>query len=116
MDIGIIGSGHIGGTLARRFAARGHHVRVANSRGPGSLAALAAETGASASTVEEAARARDLVVVTIPQRAVPGLPRGLFAECSALPSRPVVRKGDPGQTFHRRLIGPGAAAIVDERA
>jgi len=83
MDIGIIGSGHIGGTLARRLAALGHHVRVANSRGPGSLAALAAETGASASTVEEAARARDLVVVTIPQRAVPGLPRGLFADTPA---------------------------------
>ncbi|MDC0666666.1 NADPH-dependent F420 reductase [Nannocystis radixulma] len=79
MDIGIIGSGHIGGTLTRRLTALGHHVTVTNSRGPASLAALAAETGAKAGTIEEAARARDLVIVTIPQRAVPSLPRDLFA-------------------------------------
>ena len=59
MDIGIIGSGRIGSILARHLAARGHQVRIANSRGPDSLAALAAETGATASTVEQAASARD---------------------------------------------------------
>ncbi|WAS96940.1 NADPH-dependent F420 reductase [Nannocystis punicea] len=79
MDIGIIGSGHIGGTLTRRLSGLGHHVTVANSRGPDSLAALAAETGATAGTVQQAARARDVVIVTIPQRAVPNLPRDLFA-------------------------------------
>lgn len=79
MEIGIIGSGFIGGTLTRRLSALGHRVLVANSRGPDSLAALAAETGAIAATVEQAARARDVVVVTIPQRAVPELPRDLFA-------------------------------------
>jgi 8-hydroxy-5-deazaflavin:NADPH oxidoreductase len=79
MDIGIIGSGHIGSILARRLAALGHQVRIANSRGPESLAALAAETGATASTVEQAARARDVVIVTIPQKAVAELPRGLLA-------------------------------------
>lgn len=83
MDIGIIGSGNIGGTLTRRLAALGHRVRVANSRGPDSLAALADETGATATTVEEAARARDVVIVTIPQRAVLDLPRRLFADTPA---------------------------------
>ncbi|PCC68260.1 NADP oxidoreductase coenzyme F420-dependent [Nannocystis exedens] len=83
MDIGIIGSGHIGGTLTRRLRGLGHPVTVANSRGPASLAALAAETGATAGTVHEAARARDLVIVTIPQRAVPSLPRDLFAATPA---------------------------------
>jgi predicted dinucleotide-binding enzyme len=48
MKIGIIGAGHIGGTLARRFRALGHDVSVANSRGPETLAGLAAETGARA--------------------------------------------------------------------
>jgi predicted dinucleotide-binding enzyme len=43
MKIGIIGAGEIGGTLARRFTALGHQVSVANSRGPESLAELAAE-------------------------------------------------------------------------
>ena len=70
--------------LARHLAALGHQVRIANSRGPESLAALAAETGAIASTVEEAARARDVVIVTIPQKAVQELPRGLFARSSAV--------------------------------
>lgn len=38
MKIGIIRAGMIGGTLARRFAAVGHEVFVANSRGPETLA------------------------------------------------------------------------------
>jgi 8-hydroxy-5-deazaflavin:NADPH oxidoreductase len=84
MDIGIIGSGHIGSILARRLAALGHRVRIANSRGPESLATLAAETGATASTVEQAASARDVVIVTIPQKAVPELPRGLCAGSTAV--------------------------------
>ena len=33
LRIGIIGAGNIGGTLARRFAALGHDVAVANSAG-----------------------------------------------------------------------------------
>jgi predicted dinucleotide-binding enzyme len=48
MNIGIIGAGNIGGTLTRRFRALGHKVFVANSRGPETLAALAAETGSYA--------------------------------------------------------------------
>ena len=57
MDIGIIGSGHIGSTLAGRLADLGHRVSIANSRGPASLAALAADIGATAATVKQAARA-----------------------------------------------------------
>ena len=47
MNIGIIGAGHIGGSLTRRFTALGHKVFVANSRGPETLKALAQETGAT---------------------------------------------------------------------
>jgi predicted dinucleotide-binding enzyme len=79
MKIGIIGAGHIGGTLTRRFAALGHEVFVANSRGPETLADLASETGAKAVTVSEAARAGQVVVVTIPLKNVQQLPRDLFA-------------------------------------
>jgi len=57
MRIGIIGAGNIGAALTRRFTAAGHEVSVANSRGPESLAALAAETGAKAVTAHDAARA-----------------------------------------------------------
>ena len=79
LRIGIIGAGHIGGTLTRRLTALGHEVAVANSRGPESLVGLAAETGAKAVTVGEAARGRDVVIITIPQKNIPDLPPGLFA-------------------------------------
>ncbi len=79
MKIGIIGAGQIGGTLARRLAALGHDVSIANSRGPETLAALANETGAKAVTPEQAAHAGDVVVVTIPLKSIPRLPAGLFA-------------------------------------
>ena len=78
MNIGIIGAGRIGGTLTRRLAALGHKVFVANSRGPETLAGLAAETGAKAVSVREAARNGEVVVVTIPMKNVPKLPSGLF--------------------------------------
>src|SRR5215203_2057806 len=84
MDIGIIGSGNIGSTLARHFAALGHQVSIANSRGPASLAALAAETGATAATVEQAAGAQDVVIIAIPEAAVPQLPRDILAKTSAV--------------------------------
>ncbi|MET7833295.1 MULTISPECIES: NADPH-dependent F420 reductase [Micromonospora] len=78
MEIGIIGSGHIGGTLTRRLSSLGHNVTVANSRGPESLADLAAETGARAAGLEDTVRGAELVVVAIPLKAVPQLPAALF--------------------------------------
>ncbi|MEU3458195.1 NAD(P)-binding domain-containing protein [Micromonospora sp. NPDC006766] len=78
MKIGIIGSGHIGGTLARRLRALGHDVTVTNSRGPQSLTELAAETGATAGTLEETVQGSELVVIAVPLRAVPDLPAALF--------------------------------------
>ncbi len=80
MKIGIIGAGHIGSALTHRFRAAGHDVSVANSRGPQTLADLARETGARAVSVQEAARDKDVVVVTIPEKHVIDLPKGLFAE------------------------------------
>src|SRR3979409_1191926 len=82
MKIGIIGAGQIGGTLSRRLTALGHKVFVANSRGPETLSDLAAQTGATAVSVPEALRGVDLIVVTIPQKNVPNLPAGLFADTS----------------------------------
>lgn len=79
MNISIIGAGQIGGTLVRRLTALGHKVFVANSRGPETLAGLAAETGATAVTARQAARSGEVVVVTIPLKNVAELPRDLFA-------------------------------------
>ncbi len=100
MKIGIIGAGHIGGTLTRRLTALGHEVSVANSRGPETLAALAAETGARAVTVREAARAGELVIVTIPEASVPRLPRDLF---DGVPDEVVVV--DTGNYYPRERDG-----------
>jgi 8-hydroxy-5-deazaflavin:NADPH oxidoreductase len=77
--IGFIGSGRIGGTVARLAAAAGYRVVLSNSRGPQTLQGLVSEIGplASAGTAEEAAEQGDIVVVAIPLRAyrdVPGAP------------------------------------------
>jgi len=66
--IGLIGAGKIGSQLARLAVANGYNVVISNSRGPDSLSALVAELGprARAATALEAAKAGDIVVVTIP--------------------------------------------------
>ena len=97
MKIGIIGAGNIGGTLTRRFAALGHQVFVANSRGPETLAGLARETGATPVTVREAARSADVVIISIPVKNVPDLPADLF---SGVPANVVVV--DTGNYYPRR--------------
>ena len=84
MEIGIVGSGNIGSLLARRFAALKHQVLIANSRGPASLASLAAEAGVTAGTVEQAAKAKDVVILAITQKAIPKLPRDAFTAASAI--------------------------------
>jgi 8-hydroxy-5-deazaflavin:NADPH oxidoreductase len=83
MKIGIIGAGNIGSVLALRFGENGHEVRIANSRGPASLADIGRETGATAVEVREAVQGADVVVVTIPEAKVPNLPKDLFAGAPA---------------------------------
>jgi len=79
--VGLIGSGRIGGTVARLAVAAGHQALLSNSRGPDTLKDLAAELGplARAATGQEAAEGGDLVVVTIPLRAYPSVPAGPLA-------------------------------------
>ncbi len=79
MRIGVIGAGSMGGILARHLAKRGHHVSIANSRGPESLTALMAETGATPVSVVDAAQAGEIVILAIPTKAVADPPRELFA-------------------------------------
>lgn len=74
--IGLIGAGNIGSQVARLAIAAGHDVVLSNSRGPGSLAGLVSELGprARAATVEEAATAGEIVVVTIPLKSIGTVP------------------------------------------
>ncbi|NPD04821.1 NADPH-dependent F420 reductase [Nocardioides sp. zg-1308] len=74
--IGLIGSGHIGSTVARLAVDAGHEVVLSNSRGPETLVDLVADLGdsARAATAAEAAEAGDVVVVTVPLKAYRQVP------------------------------------------
>jgi predicted dinucleotide-binding enzyme len=87
MKIGIIGAGNIGATLARKFSEAGHQVSLANSRGPDSIREIANEAGATAVPVADAVKGVDVVVVSIPEKAIAQLPKELFA---GLPEHVVV--------------------------
>jgi len=79
--VGLIGSGRIGGTVAKLAVTAGHQVILSNSRGPGTLTELAGELGplARAGTGQEAAEGGDLVVLTIPLRAFQAIAPGPLA-------------------------------------
>ena len=79
--VGFIGSGRIGGTVARLSVAAGHRVVLSNSRGPETLKDLADELGplARATTGEQAAAAGEIVVVAIPLRAYRSVPAEALA-------------------------------------
>jgi 8-hydroxy-5-deazaflavin:NADPH oxidoreductase len=93
--VGIIGSGMIGGTVARLSVAAGHTVVLSNSRGPETLAELVAELGplATAATAERAGEAGDLVVVSVPVKAFGDIP------VRPLAGKPVL---DTGNYYPRR--------------
>ena len=73
---------------------------MANSRDPRTLASLVTETGGVAVEAKHAPRSVDLVIVTIPERNVPTLPKGLFA---GVPASVVVV--DTGNYYPRQRDG-----------
>jgi predicted dinucleotide-binding enzyme len=81
LKIGIIGTGHIGGTLAKLWVAAGHEVLI-SSRHPDELKPLAKQLGAKArvGTSREAASFGDVVLVSVPYKALPEVGRDLKAE------------------------------------
>jgi predicted dinucleotide-binding enzyme len=83
LKIGIIGAGHIGGTLASLWVKAGHEVLV-SSRHPDQLKGLVSSLGprARAGTPREAALFGDVVVISVPYGALPQIGRDLRAELS----------------------------------
>lgn len=63
LEIGILGAGRMGQTLARLLVKASYRVKLANSRGPDSLAEIVAELGtlASAGTPKEMVDSSDVV-------------------------------------------------------
>lgn len=82
MKIGILGTGHIGATLAIKLSAAGHEVKVANSRGPETIDIDILKHGARAVTSAEAVAGVDVVVMSTPLGAIPRI-APLFANVPA---------------------------------
>ncbi|HEY6288768.1 MAG TPA: NAD(P)-binding domain-containing protein [Nitrospiraceae bacterium] len=80
MKVGIIGTGNIGGTIARKLKSAGHEIRVANSRRPEGVQGLADKIGATAVDVNGAVDGVDVIFLSIPLPAMAALPKGLFEE------------------------------------
>ena len=65
MKIGILGSGLMGGTLGRLWAASGHQVTFAYSRDDARRAAMAKRHGAASGTVAEAVAGADALMLAV---------------------------------------------------
>ena len=74
--IGFVGTGRMGGAVARLAVAAGYEVVLSNSRGPQTLGRFVDEPGTRgrAASPSEAAAAGDMVVVSIPPRAYLDVP------------------------------------------
>ncbi|MFG1926460.1 NADPH-dependent F420 reductase [Cryptosporangium sp. NPDC048952] len=79
--IGIIGSGLVGGSVARLAVDAGYRVVISNSRGPETITRLVDELGplASAGTVDEAIAAGDVIALSLPLPSYAALPADQFA-------------------------------------
>jgi 8-hydroxy-5-deazaflavin:NADPH oxidoreductase len=95
--IGVIGAGMIGSTLAKLWVDAGHEIRVA-SRHPEELKPLADQLGprASTGTPRDAASFGEVVMLTVPLKAVPDLVREL---APPLAGKVVL---DTGNAYERR--------------
>jgi 8-hydroxy-5-deazaflavin:NADPH oxidoreductase len=113
LKIGIIGTGHIGGTLAALWVKAGHEVLL-SSRHPQELEGLAKSLGPQAhvGTPREAALFGDVVLVSVPYGALPQVGRDLKAElagkivldtCNPYPER------DGPMALEARRKGTGVA-------
>ncbi len=92
MNIGIIGIGAIGGTIAKKLVKAGHAVKVANSRGKEAARGFAAEIGAVPSSLADIGEGIDVLIISVPYGAIPDLPDSVFARLS--PSAIVVDTGN----------------------
>jgi predicted dinucleotide-binding enzyme len=97
VQIGIIGAGMIGSTVAKLWVDAGHDVRLA-TRHPEELATLVARLGtrASAGKPADAAAFGDVVMLTVPLKAIPDLARDL---APLLAGKIVI---DTGNAYERR--------------
>ena len=114
MKIGIIGAGHIGGTLAKLWVEAGYEVLI-SSRHPEELRSLAQSLGPKArvGTPREAALFGEVVLVSVPYGALPQVGRDLKTE---LAGKIVLDTGNPypqrdgDMALEARRVGTGVAS------
>ncbi len=112
--IGIIGTGHIGGTLATLWAKAGYRLMI-SSRHPGALKSLAHSLGPQVlvGTPRAAASFGDVVVISVPYGALPQVGRDLAHE---LAGKIVIDTGNPyperdgPMADEARRVGAGVAS------
>ncbi len=114
LKIGIIGAGHIGGTLAKLWVAAGHEVLI-SSRHPDELRSLAQSLGpkAKVGTPRDAALFGEVVLVSVPYGAMPQVGQDLKTE---LADKVVLDTGNPypqrdgDMAVEARRVGTGVAS------
>jgi predicted dinucleotide-binding enzyme len=118
LKIGIIGTGKIGGALARHWVKAGHEVFV-SSRHPEELQGLVTELGprAKAGTPREAAAFGSVVLVSIPYGAMPQVGTDLRSELAGKviidTSNPVERRDGPGAVeWQKKGAGVSTAELL----
>jgi predicted dinucleotide-binding enzyme len=118
LKIGIIGTGNIGGALARHWVNAGHEVLM-SSRHPEELEPLARELGprAHVGTPREAAAFGSVVLVSVPYGAMPQIGADFAAELAGKviidTSNPVERRdGAQALEWNRRGAGVVTAELL----
>ena len=102
--VGIIGSGAIGGVVAKLAVGAGYDVVLSNSRGPQTLAGLVASLGpnARAATAAEATVAGDIIVISVPPEVVRHLPvAGLAGKVVLSANNPTARRDGKVAEFEK---------------
>jgi predicted dinucleotide-binding enzyme len=104
LKIGIIGSGHIGGTLGVLWAKSGHEI-LFSSRHPEELVDLVKRAGprAHAGVPREAAAFGEVVLISVPYGAVPQVGRDFAAD---LKGKVVLETGNPYPSRDGAMAGP----------
>ena len=96
-QIGIVGAGRVGNALVKRLIKLGLTVRIANSRGPGSLQEFSKRTGATPVDITEVSAGAAVLIIAIPYGRVPDLPKLVV---TALPKDAIIV--DAGNYYPRR--------------
>lgn len=107
MKISIIGTGNIGGSIARHLVNAGHEVSVANSRGVDGVREFADEIGAQARDISGIVDGADIIIISVPITAVTKFPKDLFSNVPD--SVPVVDTSN----YYPGLRDPEIAEIED---